>query len=314
MKKTTILIGILLIFGMITPAFADASYVDGILSRQKVTLNGDPVEIGAYNLLDENYFKLRDLAAVMKDTKAKFNVEFDEDANAINLTPGETYTLIEGDLKPLDTGEVSGVPSPQKVLLNGEEVAITAYNINDNNYYRLRDLGELFRFGVDYDEESDTVLITSPVDETKEPAKVDGEREKFEKFELDPKYLENRAYTLTMGNSVRLPFQKIRAYSFDKEAAPSELSLTEADEEKIILILAELRTLQPAGKDKALESAPDEDSLMLEFNDYNKLYMYSKKPQQDGLYYYTFNSPNSDVDNVYTSEKDLITSILNIIR
>ena len=40
---------------------------------------------------------------------------------------------------------------------------MTAYNIDGNNYFKLRDLGEKFNFGVDYDEATNTVKLSTDV-------------------------------------------------------------------------------------------------------------------------------------------------------
>ena len=45
--------------------------------------------------------------------------------------------------------------------LNGGFMPCDACNINDNNYFKLRDLGELFGFEVDWDETNNCVIIDS---------------------------------------------------------------------------------------------------------------------------------------------------------
>lgn len=41
--------------------------------------------------------------------------------------------------------EVEGIGSFQKLVLNGDETSVVGYNIDDYNYYRLRDLASLFK-------------------------------------------------------------------------------------------------------------------------------------------------------------------------
>ena len=50
-----------------------------------------------------------------------------------------------------DLNRVTGVRSPQKVFVDGKEVDIIAYNINDNNYAQLRDVGQKVGFNVYWD-------------------------------------------------------------------------------------------------------------------------------------------------------------------
>ena len=49
----------------------------------------------------------------------------------------------------------------QSVYVDTTRVYPTGYNIKDNNYFRLRDVGQLVGFGVDWDEATHTVVITS---------------------------------------------------------------------------------------------------------------------------------------------------------
>ena len=49
----------------------------------------------------------------------------------------------------------------QSVYVDTTRVYPTGYNIKDNNYFKLRDIGQLVGFGVDWDESTRTVVITS---------------------------------------------------------------------------------------------------------------------------------------------------------
>ena len=45
------------------------------------------------------------------------------------------------------------------VYLDGRQLDLTAYNIADNNYFKLRDLGAALDFGVTWDNGTRTVAI-----------------------------------------------------------------------------------------------------------------------------------------------------------
>ena len=49
----------------------------------------------------------------------------------------------------------------QSVYVDTTHVYPTGYNIKDNNYFKLRDIGQLVGFGVEWDEATRTVVITS---------------------------------------------------------------------------------------------------------------------------------------------------------
>jgi hypothetical protein len=56
---------------------------------------------------------------------------------------------------------LSVVQSTTNITLNGKSVAPSAYAINGNNYFKLRDLAAALDFGVTYDKTSDTAAIVS---------------------------------------------------------------------------------------------------------------------------------------------------------
>ena len=134
-------------------------------SSQKVKLNGKDVVIYGYIIDNYNYFKLRDVAAVLKDTEAKFGVEY-KDAIA-TLTKGADYKVADTDQK--EVKKVSkGILTNDKVMVGDKALTATAYKIDNSNYYKLRDLGEALGFGVDFDKATNTVLLTSKEAEVKE--------------------------------------------------------------------------------------------------------------------------------------------------
>ena len=51
--------------------------------------------------------------------------------------------------------------SSQKVTLDGQAVSLEGYNINGNNYFKLRDLVFALGFSVDWDNATSTVTISA---------------------------------------------------------------------------------------------------------------------------------------------------------
>lgn len=124
-----------------------------------VLVNGAPVAFEAYNINDNNYFKLRDIAYILNGTGKQFEVGYDGAANAISLTSGQGYTAVGGEMEGKGSGAKTPVPTDSKILLNGTEISLTAYNIDSNNYFKLRDLGAAINFGVDWDGANNAIVI-----------------------------------------------------------------------------------------------------------------------------------------------------------
>jgi hypothetical protein len=134
-----------------------------------VLVNGEKKAFDAYNIEGSNYFKLRDLAYVLNGTDKQFEVGWDAAANAISLTSGKAYTAAGGEMAAQESpAQAEAVRSSSKILLDGAEVALTAYTINGNNYFKLRDLGQAFDFGVGWDGEAQTISIDTSTGYTAE--------------------------------------------------------------------------------------------------------------------------------------------------
>ncbi len=128
-------------------------------SSQNMTLDGEPVQLGAYMIAGNNYFKLRDLAALLNGTDAQFEVTWNGEKQRIDLRAGASYTPVGGELQALPTGSRVASVTTASVYLNGRSLSLTAFEIDGNNYFKLRDLGEALGFGVDWDESTSTVLL-----------------------------------------------------------------------------------------------------------------------------------------------------------
>lgn len=131
-------------------------------TTHSMTVDGRRVSPAAYNIDGNNYFKLRDIAALLTGTSAQFQVAYNQQTQAINLTTGQSYTSVGGELAALPQGAQKVVPTPSAVYVNGKQVSFTAYNINGNNYFKLRDLGQTLGFSVDWNSASTTIVVETP--------------------------------------------------------------------------------------------------------------------------------------------------------
>ena len=135
-----------------------------------VLVNGSNVSFDAYNINDFNYFKLRDLAYTLNGTAKQFSVGWDEANNAITLTSGQPYESVGGEMASRGAGSKNAEPSASRIFLDGREVQFSAYLIEGNNYFKLRDIGEAFDFGVNWDEAAETISIDTSIGYTPEDA------------------------------------------------------------------------------------------------------------------------------------------------
>lgn len=115
------------------------------------------------------------------------------------------YTAFAAFIPATPTREIG-----QTVYVNDTRVYPTAYNIAGNNYFKLRDIGKMVGFGVDWNGETQTVEISSqriPADlEGMSDVSVSGAvaKRSTQRFALDGYYINVTAYLIGGNNYVRL--------------------------------------------------------------------------------------------------------------
>ena len=153
-KSVSLLLALVLIVSAISiTAFADNGGV-------KIKLNGEMKNLVAYNIRGNNYFKLRDIANLLKGTEAEFDVIWNESKQAIELlsnTPYSTNEALTSEVLKNPVARASYVP----IYKDGATVLLGAYNIADNNYFKLRDVASAIDFGVDWNAQESIIEINT---------------------------------------------------------------------------------------------------------------------------------------------------------
>jgi|GEM_PF-2277227 len=117
-----------------------------------VFVDGKAISFESYNIGGSNYFKLRDLAMAFKDSDKKFEVSWDSKAKSIALLSGAAYTVAGGELLPGNGAVKSAVLSSSSLSKDGSSLKLTAYTINGNTYFKLRDIAKAFNIKVDWND------------------------------------------------------------------------------------------------------------------------------------------------------------------
>lgn len=158
MKKNVLIAGTVLV-AMVTAAGA----VNAAPSTHSIYLNGLPVAVEGYAIDGNNYFKLRDLAKILAGTNKEFEVSWNNVAKRIDLTTSKAYTAVGGELAAIDAGKQEAKASNAVVYKDGALENYKGYTINDNNYYKLRDLCKDMNIGVKFDLATNRVDILTTV-------------------------------------------------------------------------------------------------------------------------------------------------------
>lgn len=139
---------VVLFYGFtVIPAFA--ADMKATVSNTTMYVNDNYATINGYNINGNNYFKLRDVAYAMNDTSSSFNVTWDDTNKRIELVTNNDYLGKAPDSKTSGKN-TTAIENHDTIAIDGKVVSLTAYNINGNNYFKLRDLGEALGFSVDW--------------------------------------------------------------------------------------------------------------------------------------------------------------------
>lgn len=130
-------------------------------SQANLTVNGRAYDILGYSIENSNYYKIRDIAMLVRTTSSRFEVGWDQNLNAITITTGVKYSPIGSELTDDTSTTLNISKTVAPIYVDGEKVNIETYTINDSTYIKIRDLGDLVGFSVGWDGETQTVLIST---------------------------------------------------------------------------------------------------------------------------------------------------------
>ena len=131
-------------------------------TNDRLTVNGVPATPTVYKIDGNNYFKIRDVAALLNGTEKQFSVGYDNALKSVTVTTGQSYALQSGDLAGASaSGNRTAAPSNDTVYVNGQKIDAQVYKIDGGNYFKLRDLGKALNFNVDWTQEQGMMIDTS---------------------------------------------------------------------------------------------------------------------------------------------------------
>ena len=128
-------------------------------SDANLILNGVSTPLTAYIINDFNYFKLRDIAFLLQGTDKQFEVKYNAADGSAGIISGEPYTVGGSELSVAVDGARPYTPTTSSILYNGVAHTYEVYLIDNFNYFKLRDLGELLGLEIGWVQETHTVTI-----------------------------------------------------------------------------------------------------------------------------------------------------------
>lgn len=156
------------------PRLAIATNNTIVVSNSADQPDAHRVHPAAYKIDGYNYFKLRDLAALLNGSSRQFAVDYDDLTSSVSITTGEPYQAIGGELSEPAAERRGASISNDTVTIDGDPATLTVYKIDGANYFKLRDLGRALDFYVGYDDETKTVYLSGAKGYKAEGKPIDG--------------------------------------------------------------------------------------------------------------------------------------------
>ncbi len=131
-------------------------------STAKIIADGKEFNCGAYNIAGNNFFKLRDVAFIINGSAKQFEIKWNQDAGAMEIVRNSPYTVVGGEISPGNGERKKALGSnPAPIFCGGYQVFLEVYNIEGNNYIKLRDIAKLIDFGVEWSESDNCIVINT---------------------------------------------------------------------------------------------------------------------------------------------------------
>jgi len=131
------------------------------ISKQKIYINGNLVNFETYNILDNNYVKLRDVVYMIGKYNLNYNITWNAEKQRIDIISNKKYVTEGNEMKILNSNKVTktGIKNSSSIFVDEISRNILAYTIDGYNYMKLRDLGNVLNFEVEYNENNNSVYI-----------------------------------------------------------------------------------------------------------------------------------------------------------
>jgi len=124
-----------------------------------VDLEGKTIKLRVFTIDHYEYFNIRDLAFILKETSARFDVQSSTDNKEIEIITGAKYINTGSELAELSDDRYLPVLSETSIIADSNSALMTVYEIDEGLYFRLDDIAELCGITTDWDNSRGVVMI-----------------------------------------------------------------------------------------------------------------------------------------------------------
>lgn len=131
------------------------------LQTATVTVDGQEIEIDVYEVDDEVFFKIRDIAQMLVGTDEEFEVTWNETFELIDIYPGQEYTVTGREFITTAQEEAAliALDTAPDLFKEKSSTRVNGYVINDENFYNIEKFADMFDFYIDINLKKDYITI-----------------------------------------------------------------------------------------------------------------------------------------------------------
>ena len=129
--------------------------------NQDMTINGSPVPFDTYTHEGVTYIRVRDFAYGLRETNKKFDVSFNSNTNAVELTTGRALSDTRNVLVNRGSTGVDMRWSSQRIYLNNSEIFPGVINVDGDNYVGLRSMCQYLNVNIYADRNGKVIMDTT---------------------------------------------------------------------------------------------------------------------------------------------------------
>lgn len=150
---------LLLVMSLLLISFTHAKSQEVKLSYQQFKVNGQSLNVVNYTINGQAYYRIRDIAGLLKNTAKRFNIEYDKEKNEVIINKDKNY-INENKFVIYEDSDVA-IKSKSKLRYENNMIELESYNIKGYNYYRIEDIAELLKFIMEYEISPKSIVINT---------------------------------------------------------------------------------------------------------------------------------------------------------
>jgi len=149
-RLTAFLLCLYLILGTTLPAGAQEP-VDALRSNTTITVNGTRSPLRAYDISGRVYVDIFEIAIALSGTENQFALMWRDRNTSLHIISDVPLSAIGFNMSRRIANAATATPADINVLLDGDEVSISAYSITGEVYFNIRDIAAVLDFSIDWD-------------------------------------------------------------------------------------------------------------------------------------------------------------------